>query len=177
MKHYIAALFIISMFESCTEHQPYQNQITKIELSRTGGGSDDGAIISIDSNLICNYYGRLNNSKSEHYYTGKITAAFWDTLNKRVEQTKFKSASLNNNLHISDAEEFELIVYNKAGKNRMLRTWGGEPESILEFMIWLNDAYKKARLTKSTNSIKFEVVIRNPPMPKVDHVLFPPPKL
>ncbi len=176
MKHCITALFIILIFECCTKHQPYKNQIAQIELSRTGGESDDGAIISIDSNLICNYYGRLNNSKSEHYYTGKITAAFWDTLNKRVEQTKFRSASLNNNLHVSDSEEFELIIHSTTGKNRFLRIWVGEPDSVLEFMIWLNSAYKKAKLTKAVGSIKFEAVIRNPPMPKVDHVLFPPPK-
>ncbi|WCT12613.1 hypothetical protein [Mucilaginibacter jinjuensis] len=176
MKHCIAALFIILIFEGCTKTQSHQNQITKIELSRTGGESDDGAIISIDSNLICNYYGRLDNSKSEHYYSGKITAAFWDTLNKRVEQTKFKSASLNSNSHVSDSEEFELIIHSKTGKNRFLRIWGRESDPVLEFMIWLNGAYKKAKLTKAADSIKFEAVIRNPPMPKLDHVLFLPPK-
>jgi hypothetical protein len=176
MKYYIAALLILLIFECCTKHQQYQNPVIKIELSRTGGESDDGAIISIDSNLICNYYGRLNSSKSEYYYTGKITATFWDTLNKRVEQTKFRAAPLNNNLHVSDSEEFELIIHSKIGKNRFLRIWGGESDPVLEFMIWLNGAYKKAKLIKSADSIKFEAIIRNP-MPKVDHVLFPPPEL
>ena len=68
---------------ACTKPKQIVNEITKVELARSGAWSDYGAAISIDSTLNYKYY----DANIKHcYYVGKVTGAFWDTVNQKFER-------------------------------------------------------------------------------------------
>jgi len=84
---YITASILIVLFIACKKPHPQYNEITKIELARSGAWSDFGSAISIDSALNYKYY----DGNSKKNYTGKITTKFWDSVNNRFNKLNLKS--------------------------------------------------------------------------------------
>jgi len=169
---YLGSLLCVLFLFSCKKHFHQKKEITKIELARSGAWSDYGAAISIDSSLDYKYY----DCNSKKNFVGKINTSFWDSINKRFEQIKFKQISASDHKNIADATYFELIIYWKDSSRRITRVRDIKPDSVVNAFIWLNDSYKKVKLQQIDHSLKFETTYQNPPpKPKIDQVKFPPP--
>jgi hypothetical protein len=169
---YLATLLCILVLFSCKKRFQQANEITKIELARSGAWSDFGAAVSIDTSLNYKYYS--GNSKKN--FVGKINTRFWDLINRRFEQIKFKSIAPTDNKNIADANYFELIIYWRDSSKRIIRVKDIKPDSVISAFVWLNDSYKKVRLHQVNYSLKFETTFQIPPPgPQIDRVKFPPP--
>jgi hypothetical protein len=79
-------------------------------------------------------------------FTGKVTRQFWDTLNQKFEEIKFKTAAPYSKLVLSDADYFELIIYWRNGKRKITRYWDGGQEPVIAVFNWLDSSYKNIRL-------------------------------
>jgi hypothetical protein len=168
---YVLILSFLLLLLSCK--RPTQtNEITKIELARSGAWSDFGAAVGIDSSLNYRYY----DGNSKKNFVGKISAGLWDSINKRFEQIKFKKIPTADNKNIADATYFELIIYWKDSSRRITRVQDLKTDSVVNTFIWLNDSYKNVKLHQVNRPLKFETTFQNPPSkPKIDQVKFPPP--
>jgi hypothetical protein len=168
----IPGLFFILLTLSCIKPSQQKNEITRVELARSGAWSDFGAAMSIDTSLNYKYY----DGNSKKNFIGKINARFWDSINSRFQQIKFKKLPISDNKHIADANYFELIIHWNNGSRRITRVRDIIPNSVLNTIIWLNDSYKNVKLHQVNYPIKFETTYQDPPpKPKIDQVKFPPP--
>ena len=171
---YVLTLVCFVLFLSCTKPNRQINEITKVELARIGAWSDRGAAISVDDSLIYKYFGDYNVDRG--YFTGKVSKQFWDTLNRKLEQIRFKTIPVTDNVHTADLNYFELIIHWSNKKRRIIRVWNWKRDSVLNTLIWLNYSYKRLKLRQINDSIKFETTFQNPPpRPQIDQIKFPPP--
>jgi hypothetical protein len=158
---------------SCSNPVQHKNEITKVVFARSGAWFDRGAALEIDSSLRYKYY----DANQKKYYIGTITARFWDTLNTKFEDIKFKTITAHSGKIIQDANYFEVIIYWKSGKRRITRVWDQPLDSMLTVVEWLNNSPKKAILHEVNYAIKFETTYQNPPpIPNIRRVTFPQPK-
>lgn len=166
-------LSLITLIIACNKHAQRNNEITKVELARSGAWADNGAAISVDSSLNYKYY---DGNVKQGYYWGKISAKLWDTLNRKFEEIKFKTIQPVAYRGAEDVNIFELIIHWKGGKRRILREWYGKPDPISNTVLWLNNSYKSVKLHRIQHSIAFETTYQiPPPKPKLDQIKFPPP--
>jgi hypothetical protein len=174
MRH-ITSIFLIISILACNKPTQRNNEITKVELARSGAWSDYGAAISVDSTLSYKYFdGNIKHGKG--YFTGRVGRKFWDTLNQKFERIKFKTVDTNDNSNVVDVNYFEVIVYWENKKKRIIRASSRENDSVINVILWLNNSYKKVKLHLSSDPIKFETTYQNPPpKPIIDRIKFPPP--
>ena len=158
MKYILSLLCFVSLL-SCKKPKLHTNEIVKIELARSGAWSDFGAAIGIDSSLSYRYY----NGNTRKYFTGKITEEFWDTLNTKFKEMKYKVADTTDNIDVVDVNHFELIIHWKDHKRRIVRVHGSHPDSVLSVMLWLNGSAKNVKLHRIRTQIPFETTYQNPP--------------
>ena len=158
---------------ACNRPTHQNNEIIKLELARGGAWSDYGPAIDIDSSLNVKYY----DGNSKKNFVGKISTRLWDSINRRLEQVKFKDIPISDDKNIADATYFELIIYWKDSSRRITRVRDIKTDSVLNTFIWINDSYKSAKLRYVRYPIKFETTFQNPtpPKPKIDQIKFPPP--
>ena len=109
------------------------------------------------------------------YFIGKVNRKFWDTLNQKFAHIKFKALPVSDNISSVDINYFELIIYWKGGKQRILRAWDGRSDSTLNAIKWLDTSYKAVLLRQVESPIKFETTYHNLPKPTINQVHFPPP--
>lgn len=171
---YVAVILSFLVFAGCTTNHSRKNEITRIELARSGAWSDFGGTISIDSALDYKYWGDYANIK-QAFFKGKITGKFWDTVNLRLEETKLKKAKFETGLGCKDCEYYELIIHWKNKKSRFLRTSDSSQDSLMTVIRWIDSSYKNLKLQRVNDSIKFEVTSHQPPGPPIKFVNFPPP--
>ena len=179
---YIIVIILMLLLISCNQYKRQVNEISRIEFARSGAWADPGAEISIDNDLSYNYYGQLNTNRYRDtdfklsYYSRKVSASFWDTLNARLERMNFKTIVTANDMSVKDAEYFELIIYWKGKKTRMVEMEDDTSKSdkILNIMERLNNLYKTTELHKVKNAFKFETSLLSP-IPNIKQVKFPPP--
>ena len=167
-------LISIILLVACKKPAGRNNEITKIELERSGAWADFGASISIDTSLNYKYFGDYGDVK-QGYFIGKVNRKFWDTLNQKFAHVKFKALPVSDNISAVDINYFELIIHWKGGKQRILRAWDGRSDSVLNVIKWLDTSYKAVQLHHIKSPIKFETTFHNLPKPAIDHVNFPPP--
>lgn len=74
-------ILIISLWLfGCHEPAKRKNDITKIELVRTGAWAQRAATTIIDTSLVYKYWNYGDEGPAgKGYLTGKITERFWDT--------------------------------------------------------------------------------------------------
>jgi hypothetical protein len=173
MKYTLILSFIILLM-SCKKAIHQNNEITKVELARGGAWFDFGATISVDSSLNYKYFGDYGKVK-QGYFTGKVSHQFWDTLNQKFEEVKFKTVPPYSKIVLLDADYFELIIYWRNGKRKITRYWDGEQEPVIAVFNWLDSSYKSTRLKQVNNPFKFETTAHRQLKPKVDRSKFPPP--
>lgn len=101
-------------------------------------------------------YKYCDDNLSQGNFTGKISEGFWNTLNKQLENAEFRTIDSNTDMHIYDAEYFELIIHWKNSKKRIVRLSSAKHDPILKTCIWLNDSYKKIKLKPTNDPIEFE---------------------
>lgn len=163
----ILTLVCILLFLSCVKSNHKTNEISKVELARSGAWSDYGSAISIDSSL--NYKYCDDNFKGGNF-VGKIDKRFWDTLTKRLEMENFTTVDSTTDMNGFDASYFELIIHWNNKKKRIIRIGYGK-DPILKTCLWLDSSYKKVRLRRANAPIKFEGEFQKktrPPFHKMD---------
>jgi len=177
MRYFLTLLLSVALI-SCKKPAHQNNEISKIELAR-GGGWSKGTAISIDSSLNYEFYGLLNKDAPEgkwKYYTGKITKAFWDTLNNKFEQINYKTLdTVQVGPIIEDANFFELIIHWGTQKRQIIRIDTDGTDAVSKTLTWLDSSFKKVNLHQVDTPFKFETIAQDPPRPKLKQIKFPPP--
>jgi hypothetical protein len=137
------------------------NEITKVEFARSGPHGAASVII-IDSSLMYKYYSGRGPTRS-HYYNGKISMPFWDTLNK-----KFKAIETSDGSLIGVDTSFELIIHWKGNTKRIYRSYPSRVYgSLSEFLQSVDNSYKNVKLNEVNDPFKFENDLHFwPPKPK-----------
>lgn len=160
-------LLIMVSISACRKTVSRNNEITHIELG-TGWcfGPCQFSAISIDSSLQYQYYGgKLLPGKwrptLQGYYTGKISKAFWDTLNVKLEKINYQKLDTVYP-EISDARQFEIIIHYRHKVKHIHPQSGCWPDSVQNVFNWLADSYKQIKLKPSKDSLQFETVIQTP---------------
>jgi hypothetical protein len=171
---YVACLLCLLFLLSCKKPNLQTNEITKVELARSGAWSDFGATISVDSSLAYKYFGDYGKVK-QGYFIGRVSRRFWDTLNQKLEEINFKTINSSDNLSVADVNYFEVIVYFKNQKRRIIRVNPREKDAVINAFMWLNDSYKNIKLYQFKNAIKFETTYHELPKPSLKQIKFPPP--
>jgi hypothetical protein len=142
----------ILLFLSCMKSNHKTDEISKVELARSGAWSDYGSAISIDSSL--NYKYCDDNFKGANF-VGKIDKRFWDTLTTRLEADNFTTIDSTTDMNTFDASYFELIIHWNNKRKRIIRVGNGR-EPIVKLCSWLDSSYKKVHLSRINQPIKFE---------------------
>jgi len=173
---YVLGLITFTILSSCNKPRRH-NGITKIELAFSDGWGGFGTAVKVDSSLTYNFYGKYDSLKRGDF-VGKISEGFWDTLNCKFEQLKYKSLDTTYHLintNISDLSYFELIIYWNGGRKKIIGIPDGH-DSLMLALIGLHEKYKHIPLKKSNISVKFDVTYQYPPSySKSGKVKFLPP--
>jgi len=172
----IIILIISLLFFGCKKAVNRDNGIAKIEFARSGAWSDWGVSISIDSSLNYKYWGDYQTEKQK-YFVGKISQAFWDTLNLKLEQVEFKTVKPRIIDGCVDCEYYELIIHGERGTTRILRSGTGTNDSVIQLCKWLGDKRNIPKLKQVKDSIKFEDSTHFTAKPRIKSIKFPPPIL
>jgi hypothetical protein len=167
-------LLFMFLFIACKKLQPQYNNISKIELARSGAWSDFGAAISIDSSLNYKYYGNYGKVK-QGYFLGKASRKLWDTLTQKLEKINFKTVSSSDNLSVADVNYYEVIIHWKNHTKKIIRVSPRESDAVINTIRWLDSSFRKVNLHQVNNPIKFETTYHELPKPEIDSVSYPPP--
>lgn len=154
-----------------------KGQINRIEIATSGCLRGCPVVgICIDSSLTLRYYGG-HKAKLQGFYTGTVTQGFWDTLNMKLKHINFKNLDTTEYLPL-DGEDAEVIFYWNKQKRHIFKSIDDDPDSISHVVIWIANSYKRVELHKLKDSVSFETTFQfvRPPKPKIDQVMFPPPK-
>ena len=155
-------LIILLLFFGCNKPLRRNNEITKIELVRTGAWAQRAATTIIDNSLRYKYwnYGDEGLEKSG-YLIGKITKGFWDTLNMKFEKTKYKNIKPNVYLSSKDGSFYELLIHFDDNKETIIRSMNISEDSIVNICKWLDQTNKSVKLVRAVNPFKFETTYNN----------------
>ncbi|TFF40101.1 hypothetical protein E2R66_02275 [Mucilaginibacter psychrotolerans] len=145
-----------------------------MEVAHSGYWSTGGAATAIDSTLHLTYYGRPG-IRNLNYYEGTIDTATWNTLNRKLASVRFKSVDAIVDRHIADIPTYELIVYWKNGKRRLVRDFHAG-DSVLNTIRWLDSIYRHTALKPAKKPAKLETTFQNPPAIPKEQAKFPWPK-
>ncbi|RKR81620.1 hypothetical protein BDD43_1770 [Mucilaginibacter gracilis] len=168
---YLLTLLSITVILSCSHSR---NEITKIEFARSGAWQDWGAAVSIDSTLTYQYYG--GKQQDRHYYIGKVSSEFWDTLNRKLAKIDLNNARSEDKQSVVDVHYYELITYWHGNRKRFVRSSFIVTDSLSHFAAWINNSNKRVNLNIISKPINFETTFQNTPLlPNIKNIKFPPP--
>ncbi len=178
MKRSCITLFVIIFISACHKPAIRKNEINKIEIATAGGIRHYPVFgIIIDSTLSYRYYGSYY-SKPQGYYEGKVTQAFWDTLNIKLKQINFKEIETSKYFGM-DEEVIDAVFYWDRQRRHVFKPLFDDGNNEEKVFRWILNSYKTIQLSKSIDSAKFaatfQYILPEPPKPKVDQVKFPPP--
>jgi len=164
---YYIGFFILTLLLACSKRDDHSNEISKIELVRTGAWSQRAATTIIDSSLVLGYWnvgGEGEHIKKGGYFVGKITAGFWDTLNLRIEKLSLKTIKPEIYLPYRDGSFFELVIHWRNHKRSIMRDYGVKQDSVVDFLKWLDKTYQNVHLQPTSKILKFETSYHNLPI-------------
>lgn len=177
----------ICLLSACHKQEHRNNEITKIEVA-TGDcfGPCQLTAVSIDSSLTYYYYGGEtpftepvpDTVKLRGYFTGKVSKAFWNTLNLKLNQIKYQQLDSVYQQSVDDQSLEVLIYYN--GKTKHISAQSASlPENVREAIYWIVYSYKNVKITPIKDSIRFHTTEQQPFKVQNDlkDVKFDPPKL
>lgn len=155
-------LIIYLLFLGCHSPLLRKNEITKIELVRTGAWAQRAATTIIDNSLTYKYwnYGDAGSAK-KGYLTGKITKGFWDTINLKFEKAKYKNIEPNVYLRFRDGSFYELLIHFDNNKKTIIRDINISGDSMVNLCKWLDQTNNSIKLVKGSKSFKFETTYNN----------------
>jgi len=166
---HIEALFLMFLFASCTSKKvkARNNEISKISFASGGCyGKCPFMAIEVDSSLSYKYYGGLYSDKPG-YYTGKISAELWDSINIKFEKVDFKHLDTSYQLSIDDLATQTIIDYGN--KRKVITAQSASlPRNVDSLLNWIMYSYKKVNLIPSKDSIDFYSRLQYP-------IVLPPP--
>lgn len=185
-REYTYLAIALCLLSACHKKKRRNNDITKIEVS-TGDcfGPCQLTAVSIDSSLTYNYYGGetpftepvQDTVKLRGYFTGKVSKAFWDTLNIKLDQIKYQQLD-SVYQHSVDDQSLEVLIYYN-GKTKHIRAQSASlPDNVRKVIYWIASSYKKVRIIPVKDSIIFHTTEQQPFKVQIDlkDVKFPPPK-
>lgn len=159
------------------EKNKRNNEIKKISFATAGCfGKCPFLAIEIDSNLSYKFYGGRF-AKKVGFFKGTITQSFWDTLNLKFEQIKYKKLD---SLYNSSVDDMPFETYITYGQKRK-PLCGQEmsmPDSVREVLYWVMNSYKNINLTQ-VDSFVLETSIQYGfgPIPPPEILKFTKPKI
>jgi hypothetical protein len=161
------------LLASCTHVPKPVNEITRIEFAQSGAWSNWPSAISIDNALAYKFYG--GKGLDRHYYIGKVSRQFWDTLNRKIEKIDFSKMRPDDKQTIMDANYYELIIHWRDSSKRVVRQGFVITDSLSRIASWLDGSYRNIDLKQVSTPIKFETTFQIGPHINIDQVRFPPP--
>jgi len=125
------------------------------------------------STLAFKYYGGYK-AKLQGYYSGVVTRGFWDTLNIKLKEIKFKKLDTSKDYPL-DGEVAETIFYWGKQKRHIFKSIDDDPDSVSHVLIWIINSYKNIELNKLKDSVNFETRYQYmmPPKPSLHQIIFP----
>ncbi len=172
----IYTIIILSLtFLSCKKHR--SNEIKKLSFAVAGCyGKCPVLAIEIDSSLTYKFYGGENTNK-KGFYKGLVTKGFWDTLNLKFEQIRFKHLDTLYNYSVDD---MPIELYLTIGKDRKPLFGQDEsmPDSVRKVLYWVLNSYKNINLIQ-VDTLAFETSIQYGigPIPAPKILKFTAPKI
>jgi hypothetical protein len=166
----IATTISLSFFSACHKQDRRTNDITKIELA-TGDcfGPCQLTAVSIDSNLRYNYYGgeipypkqEPDTTKIYGYFKGNVSKAFWDTLNRKLNEIHYEQLD-SAYQHSVDDQSLEVLIYYKGNTKHITAQSASLPDKVRQTFYWIAESYKKTKLSHVKDTITFHTRIQNP---------------
>ncbi|QEC78232.1 DUF6438 domain-containing protein [Mucilaginibacter ginsenosidivorax] len=176
---------ILFFLAACNKQSGRNNEITKIEIA-TGGcfGPCQSTVVSIDSSLSYKYWGGglsfilpSDTGKKEKllgYYSAKISRAFWDTLNMKLEHISYKHLDTIYQ-HSVDDQSLEVFIHYGNKVKRIKAQSASLPDGVGEVLYYIIRSYKIVKPKPTRDTFRFESVQRPFPAPDVRGIRFPPP--
>jgi hypothetical protein len=118
-----------------------------------------------------------HDGKLKGYYAGKITEAFWDTLNIKLEQIKYKKLDTSYQRSFDD-QSLEIFIHYGNKVKHIKAQSASLPENVGNAFYYIVNSYKTIKLKATKDTFKFESTIQwpiGPPMPDIRRVKFSPP--
>jgi hypothetical protein len=165
------------LFSSCKDAKLHinDNNILKVEFASGECYNKCAQLaIGIDSTLTFNYYGGRN-VKLNGFYSGNISKATWDTLNRKLDAIHYKGP-IDGEGPIDD-QEVELIIHYHNKSIHINTTSSNLPDSTRKVIEWLKSLRDSIKLIAVKDSIKFGTILQyeKPPIPNIKQIKFPPP--
>jgi hypothetical protein len=164
-------LFVTMFGCNANKESHRQNTINRIVFATNGCfGTCPIQTIDIDSSLNFKYHG-IQHVDNKGFYLGKITKGFWDTLNIKFENIKYRQLDTSYE-HTVDDLSTELYVYHNKNKVKYIRGQSiSLPDNVREVYYWLLISIKHLKFQKTTDSLVFPIHV-----PRIEHITFPPNK-
>jgi hypothetical protein len=150
----------------CKKPVSRKNEIIKVEVA-TGWcfGPCQLTALSIDSSLELKYFGgRLLPGRwrktLQGYYKGRVSRLFWDSLNMKLEDIKYKKLDTNRQW-VMDSQILEVIIYYRNGVKHIKTSEGSFPDSIEKVFLWIDSSYKATKLQHIKGPIQFKTVAQS----------------
>lgn len=176
-------LLIVILASSCQRQERRYNEISSVELA-TGDcfGPCQYTATSIDSSLKFNFFGGpfspgRTRKVVKGNYTGRISSAFWDSLNKKLEHIHYKLLDTSYQQSVDD-QSLELIVYYHNKIKHVKAQSASLPDSVREVFDWIANSYKSVKLEPGTRPFQYHTKAQIPfKIPfSLDGIDFSPPE-
>jgi hypothetical protein len=113
--------------------------------------------------------------KLKGYYSGKITQSFWDTLNIKLEQIKYKQLDSSYENSVDD-QSLEIFIHYDNKVKHIKAQSASLPENVASVFYYIANSYKVIKPKSTKDTFKFESTTQGPlPIPDIKQVKFPPP--
>lgn len=185
MKYCLMFFTTLIFLAACDKQSRRNNEITKIEIATTGCfGFCQPTVVSIDSSLTYRFWGEKipfisssdsgKNKKLIGYYSAKISQAYWDTLNMKLENINYKRLDTMYN-HTVDDESLEVFIHYGHEVKRIRAQSGSLPNGVGEAFYYIIKSYKVVKPAPTKDTFIFESKLKPFPGPDVRDIRFPPP--
>jgi hypothetical protein len=182
--YFLLSFFVTLLLSGCHRSGQRINEISKIEIE-TGGcfGPCQSTVVSIDSSLVYKYYGgstsfvlpldAKNDRKLNGYFLGKVSHEFWDTLNIKLENIKYKQLDTIYKNSVDD-QSLEIFIYYGDKIKHIKAQSASLPVSVAHVFYYIIRSYKTIRPKPTKDTFIFESTIHKS-IPDIRQVKFPPP--
>jgi hypothetical protein len=175
---FFALLHLIQFFVvGCKDNVRRTNQIIRIDMAVEGTAPNGGMALSIDTSLVCHYFGDSQSLKPGNY-KGTIDKDLWDSLNVRLERIGYKQLDTIDNV-VADVPSTEVVIQWKGHRKHLLRDLNLYPDSMSKVLQWITQFYKTQQLKPVKDTFLYNTVVQFPPIDQkiLNGHHFPPPKL
>ena len=171
-------LIILFFSIACNRPAVQKNDITKIEIA-TGycWGHCQKTAVSIDSSLNYKYYGgdgdegdysgwipdsaaAYKRSRLHGYYCGKISKAFWDTLNNRMNAIYYQKMDTTYT-PANDDQRLEIIIHYKGTAKHITGSLLGFRPKVTDVFGWIINSYREIKPCAFNGVLRFETTLQN----------------